>query len=174
VDDIDRFREHVRDASAERQRVLQKRTETLPPEAQELLADETYELDLISSLADQLSIVALYRVVEINTGRMLAHEFGKTAAKLAYSKPKLEKLLKEKKGLALTSVPHYRAIERLRLLNNQIKHADPRWNDDTKLNALNKAYVRFRPKVPAYIFRLAERMKLQYRKPRKDSLQNES
>jgi hypothetical protein len=31
------------------------------------------------------------------------------------------------------------------------------------LVGLGKAYARLRPKVPAYIFRLAERMKLRYR-----------
>ena len=65
----------VRDGRAERQRALEPRAASLPPELQEFLADEAAELDIISCLADLLSVVALYQVVEINTGRMLAHEF---------------------------------------------------------------------------------------------------
>jgi hypothetical protein len=163
VDEIDLFREQVHEGRADRQRALETRAERLPREAQEFLADEMWELDIISSLADQLSIVALYRVVEINTGRMLAHEFGKAAARAATYVNKLEKLLKDKKGIELAHVPHYRAIKELRDLNNEIKHADRRWHESKKLNTLEKAYARLCPKVPAYIFRLAERMKLRYR-----------
>jgi hypothetical protein len=129
VDEIDLFREQVHEGRAARQRALETRAESLPPEAQEFLADEVSELDIISSLADQLSIVALYRVVEINTGRMLAHEFGKAAAKAASSVTNLEKLLKDKKGIELARVPHYRAIKELRDLNNEIKHADQSWHE---------------------------------------------
>ena len=163
VDEIDHFREHVHDGRAERQRALETRAENLPPEAQEFLADEASELDIISCFADQLSIVALYRVVEINTGRMLGHEFGKAAAKEASTISKLEKLFKDRKGVDLARVPHYRAIKELRRLNNEIKHTDRRWRAGEQLNMLDKAYIKLRPKVPAYIFRLAERMKLRYR-----------
>jgi hypothetical protein len=72
VDDIDRFREHVHEGRAQRQRALQRRAESLPPEVQELLANEMSELDIISCLAEELAIIALYRVVELNTGNMLA------------------------------------------------------------------------------------------------------
>ena len=163
VDEIDLFREQVRDGCARRQRALNRRAESLPPEAQELLADETSELDIISSPADQLAIVALYRVVEINTRRMLAHEYGPSAAKKASYKDELEKLLKEKKGVELARVPHYAAIQELRELNNKIKHADRHWSEGKQLDTLDKVYAKLRPKVPAYIFRLAERLKLQYR-----------
>ena len=62
-------------------RALERCAESLPPEAQEFLADEVSELDIISCLADELSIVALYRIVEINTGHMLAHEFREARGK---------------------------------------------------------------------------------------------
>jgi len=79
------------------------------------------------------------------------------------------------KGIDLASVPHHRAVDELRLLNNAIKHNDERvdeklaqryprrWRKGKKLSGLDKAYDRLRPKVPAYIFRLAERMKLRYK-----------
>ena len=94
---------------------------------------------------------------------MLALEFGKAAAKEASTISKLEKLLKDRKGVDLARVPHYRAIKELRRLNNEIKHTDRRWRAGEQLNMLDKAYIKLRPKVPAYIFRLAERMKLRYR-----------
>lgn len=163
VNEIDHFREHAHDACGERRRTLEKRAESLPPDAWDFLADEASELGIVSSLADQLSIVALYRIVEINTGRILAHEFGKPAARAASSICRLKKLLKAQKGIDLAQVPHYRAIEQLRLLNNEIKHADRLWYEVKNLKTLEKAYARLSPKVPAYIFRLAERMKLRYR-----------
>jgi hypothetical protein len=173
VEDIDRLRRLVQNERAGRQRELQKRIGSLPLEVQEFLADEVQELDNISQLADQLFIVALYGVVEINTARMLAHEFGKPAARNASKINKLHSFLKDKKGLELTSVPHYRAIDELRLLNNAIKHAGqvtrelakkyPRWHEGKQLDGLDKAYNRLRPSVSAYIFRLAERMKLRYK-----------
>ena len=163
VDEINRFREHVHEGSAERQQALERRAELLPPEAQEFLADEVSELDIISCLADELSIVALYRSVEINTGRMLAHEFGKRAARAASDVRQLEKFLRNRKGIELTRVPHYRAIDQLRQLNNAIKHSDEHWREGKNRRTLYNAYASLSPKVPAYIFWLAERMKLRYR-----------
>lgn len=172
VEDIDRFREHVDQGRAARFRSLKKRAEDLPPDAQEFLADELYQLQSVSHLADQLSIIALYRVVELTTGRMLAHEFGKAAEKKASDIAKVLHLLKNEKGVDLASVPHYRTIDELRHLNNAIKHSGrvtkelakyPRWKEGDQLTGLAEAYERLRPKVPPYIFRLAERMKLRYK-----------
>jgi len=171
-DDIDRFREHVQDGSTTRKRALEKRAQSLPPEIQELLAEDLWELDRISCLADQLSIVGLYRVAEINTARMLGHGFGKAAMSNASYVDRLEKFLK-RKNVVLASVPHFPAINELRLLNNAIKHAGRatkplsekyrRWREGEKLKRLDKAYDRLRPKVPVYIFGLAKRLKLRYK-----------
>lgn len=171
AEEIDRFREHVHDARAARQRSIHKRAVELPPEAREFLADDIAELDMVSQLADQLSIVALYRVVELSTGQILAHEFGKSAGDKASDIRKVRDLLKQK-GVDLAAIPHYRAIDELRLLNNAIKHEGhvtnalaeySRWKEGDELTGLDKAYARLRPKVPAYILRLAERMKLRYK-----------
>jgi hypothetical protein len=99
--------------------------------------------------------------VEINIVRMLAHEFGNVAAKKANTMPEWKKLLRNKKGLDLASLPHYRTIDELRCLNNKIKHEDWDWRDGN----LDKAYARLRPKVPAFIFCLAVGMKLIYKRP---------
>jgi hypothetical protein len=173
-DDIDLFRREVHDALVKLQHALNNRAATLTEEAQgEFLIDEVYELDTVSRLADHFAIVSLYRVVEINTARMLSHEFGKAATKKASHIAKLTDFLKREKGVSLSSVPYYRAIDELRLLNNAIKHAGTvtkeladkynRWREGEELSGLDRAYDRFRPKVPAYIFRLAQRMKLRYK-----------
>jgi hypothetical protein len=81
VEAIDRFRAHVHDAAAAERRSIERRANNLPSEIQEFLADDLHELDAISDLADQLSIVALYSVVEINTGRVLAYRFGPAPAR---------------------------------------------------------------------------------------------
>jgi hypothetical protein len=75
--------------------------------------------------------------------------------------------------VVLPSVPHFRAIDELRLLNNAIKHEGKvtkqlsqkyrRWCEGKKLEGLDQAYDRLRPKVPVYIFRLAQRLKLRYK-----------
>jgi hypothetical protein len=172
VKEIDWFRDHLAEAHEARQRSVDRRASGLSPEAQEFLADELWELDIVARLADQLSIVALYSVVELNTGLMLAYEFGKGARKDASYVRKLSKRLKTK-GIDLKTVPHYRAFDELRLLNNAVKHAGrvtkelaaeyPRWKEGKELTGLDRAYERLRPKVPAYIFSLAQRMRLRYK-----------
>jgi hypothetical protein len=155
------------------QHSIDKRAENLPVELQEFLADELSKLDSVSRLGDQLAIVALYRVVEINTGRMLGHAFGPQFAKKASRIDAQRVLLKDKLGINIESVPHYRAIDELRLLNNSIKHAGRvtksladqfgRWKEGQELTGLDEAYGRLRHKVPAYIFRLAELLKLRFK-----------
>jgi hypothetical protein len=169
---IDWFRDQLAEAREARQRSVNTRASGLPPEAAEFLADELSELDIVARLGDELSIVALYSVVELTTGSLLAHEFGKGARRDASNVCKLSRRL-ERNGTDLKTVPHYRAINELRLLNNAVKHAGrvtkelaenyPRWKEGGELTGLDRAYKRLRPKVPAYIFRLAERMRLQYK-----------
>jgi len=113
--------------------------------------------------------VALHRVVELNTGRIVAHKFGATAKRTASYVAKLDALLKAQ-GINLRHIPHYRAVNELRLLNNAIKHDGPvstelaseypRWKKDAPLADLEAAYNRLKAHVPPYIFRFAERLKL--------------
>jgi hypothetical protein len=170
---IDHFRAHVRDAAAVQRRSIKRRAEDLPAEVQEFLADDLHELDAISDLADQLAIVALYRVVEINTGRILAHQFGPAARRNASPIERLRRFLTQQQGIDIMRIPHYRAVNELRLLNNAIKHAAhvtaqlaneyPRWNEGQDLAGLGTAYERLKGRVPSYVFRLAERAKLRFR-----------
>lgn len=103
----------------------------------------------------------------------MAYEFGPKARKTDSYINSLKDLLWKNKALSLEDVPHYRAIDELRLLNNAIKHegvvtqelskAFTRWKMGSPLNGLDKAYERLRPRVPTCILRLAESMKVRYR-----------
>jgi hypothetical protein len=173
VEAIDRFRAHVHDAAAAERRSIERRANNLPSEIQEFLADDLHELDAISDLADQLSIVALYSVVEINTGQVLAQRFGPAARKNASYIERLHKFLMQQQRIDIKRIPHYRAVNELRLLNNAVKHAGrvtaelareyPRWKQGRKLTGVGAAYERLRRPVPSYIFRLAERLKLGFK-----------
>jgi hypothetical protein len=171
VEALDRFRAHVRDAAIAERRLIERRAR-LPEEVQEFLADDLHELDAICALSDQLSIVALYRAVEINTGRILGHQYGAAAIRNAASIRRLRAFLK-RQGINLSRIPHFRAVNELRLLNNAIKHAGdvtlelanecPRWKQGEELTGLGAAYERLKGHVPSYIFRLAERLKPRFK-----------
>jgi hypothetical protein len=172
VDTIDRFCAHAHDAAAKQRHSIERRADGLPEEVQELMADDLYELDVISKLADQLAIVALHRVVEINTGKILTHRFGATSGSNASYIGRLSKFLREH-GINIKRIPHYRAVNELRLLDNAIKHARhvttelaneyPRWKRGQELDGLEATYERLKRHVPSYIFRFAERLKLRFR-----------
>ena len=156
VDDIDKFRELVSEASTKRKRSYEK---LAVDDDDDFFAGVASELDTISRLTDELSIVALYRVVEVVTAQMVIHDLGSAVrADKMYQIAEVKRALKTHKNLELKTVPYYGAMDQLRRLNNDIKHTDGR-----DLSKLDKKYDRFRRTVPLYILRLAERMKLRYR-----------
>jgi hypothetical protein len=71
---------------------------------------------MISNLADQLAIVVLYRVVETIRRRIFDHKFG-VNSKIEELRPKLLE-----QGIDINPIPHHRAVDELRLLNNAVKH----------------------------------------------------
>jgi hypothetical protein len=122
IDTIDRFRIHVHGAAATQRRSIERRADDLPAEVQEIMADDLYELEVISKLADQLAIVALHRVVEIHTSKILSHKFGAAAGRTASYIGRLTSFLRQH-SINVKHIPHYRAVNELRLLNTAIKHA---------------------------------------------------
>ena len=170
VETIDRFLAHVRDAAAAQRHSIERRADKLPAEVREFLADDLSELDVISDLADELAIVAVYRVVEINRARMLLGKFPAAPSRTASYIDRLRKFLKGQ-GVDLDRIPYHRAVEELRLLNNAIKHDAgyvsaelaskyPRWKQGAKLAGLGGTYERLKGRVPNYILRFAQRIKL--------------
>lgn len=172
VDTIDSFRTHVYGAADAQRRAIERGADDLPAEVQEFMADDLYELEAISKLADQLAIVALHCVVEINTGKILTHKFGATAGRNASYIARLSDFLRQH-GINIKRIPHYRAVNELRLLNNAIKHAGhvtadlaneyPRWKRGQELDGLGPAYERLKGRIPSYILRFAERVKLRFK-----------
>ena len=71
VNDIDKFRELVSEASTKRRRSYDRLIAD-----DDVFADAASELNTISRLTDELSIVALYRVVEVVRAKMLIHDLG--------------------------------------------------------------------------------------------------
>jgi hypothetical protein len=63
IDTIDRFRAHIAEGAASR-RIAIERSARLSKQAQEVLADDLAELDVISTLGDEFAIIALHHVVE--------------------------------------------------------------------------------------------------------------
>lgn len=174
VYEIDQFHEHVESGRQRRNRYIEQRAHELPEDLQEHLAYEYQKLEAISDLADEFSIIALYRAIETLTGRMLAHEFGPSAQRWAGNITILKQQLQNQKGVDLEKVPHFRVMNELRLLNNSIKHNDskvsqelsrnyPRWKQGKPLTLLDQAYNRLSPRVPTYIYRLAESIRLKYK-----------
>jgi hypothetical protein len=143
------------------------------------LIDDAYRLSQTLDLANQLAIVALYRTIETLSASALASRFSKNAAKAASHLPSLEKLLSGH-GVILSSIPHYRVADELRLLNNAVKHSGKvsqglsvkykRWKQDAPLTQLDEAYYRLSPRVSCYLQRFVERIGADWPKnPRGDS-----
>jgi hypothetical protein len=104
VDTIDSFLTHVHGAAAAQRRSIEQRADDLPAEVQEFMADDLNELEVISKLADQLAIVALHRVVEINTGKILTHQFGVAAGRNASYIGRLSNFLRQH-GVNIKRIP---------------------------------------------------------------------
>ncbi len=175
IDTIDSFRAHIESGAVARRKTIERLAARFSDdEAQDYIADNfadnLAELDVISALGDEFAIVGLYRVVEVFRGRIMQARYGSASPNTAYINRVRDFLLKHH-GIDIDRIPHHRAINELRLLNNAIKHdtaivtaelaqAFPRWKEGKRLTGLNAAYERLKKHVPAYIFAFAARVKL--------------
>jgi len=175
IETIDGFRAHVEQGAVARRSAIERLASGLSDdEAQDYLADNfadnLAELDVISALGDEFAIIGLYRVVEIFRGRILRARYGATIPNPTYIQRVRDFLLKHH-GIDIDGIPHHRAIDELRLLNNAIKHdqavvsaelayAFPRWKEGKCLTGLDATYKRLKDHVASYIFAFATRVKL--------------
>jgi len=125
--------------------------------ATEQVEDKCYMLDEVKKLANELSILALYKKIEIHTRDAVNHHI------LSIDQRKLSNIndLKSSLPFVLESVDEYSAFNELRLLNNSIKHNGEvseklsknfqSWKKGEELYDLDKAYNRLKPKVKIYI-----------------------
>jgi hypothetical protein len=125
----------------------------------ELLSDDHYFLDEAQKLSHELAIVALYKKIEITTKRAVVAAYPDIPSKSLFKINELKKELK-KKGVDIKSLPHYKAMDETRCLNNDIKHNGvvgkelseyPSWKKGNVLSNLDVAYRRLAPLCCLYM-----------------------
>ena len=135
----------------------------------EFYADEAWLLDELLALATEMAVVALYRVVEVHTGRILRWRWKADDLKKeqTYRFDRLKKWVCRELGTDLTELPGYDAVNELRLANNAVKHADGKassalrgrkgWVKGEELvPRLDDLFERVAPHIPEYLRALAE------------------
>lgn len=130
------------------------------------LAGEHEVLESIKELAEQLAIVALYRVVELNIKQILRWRYTPEEVKrLETIKQIINRLNRD--GIHLEKVVHFKGADEARLLNNAIKHKNrvtkqlakySRWKEGKELKNLREAYMRLSPDIPKFLGFLAEKV----------------
>ncbi|MEO7418465.1 MAG: hypothetical protein ABI163_15500 [Thermoanaerobaculia bacterium] len=162
-----RFREHLKVHHSREIKALYEQPEELDAEYADLLADDRYFLDEVLSLADQLAIIALYRIVEFNVKSLMGHVLPGVSSRKYSSIMGLHEVLNNSFNIDLNQVPFYHSMNELRLINNAIKHegvvdaelaAYPAWTQGGDLVGLDTAFERLAPDVPKYIEALASKV----------------
>jgi hypothetical protein len=111
----------------------------------------------VQHLADELSVVALYKQVELHTKRVAKRNFPNINEKELFKIETLKKAL----PFDLEALPDFQAFDELRLINNAIKHEGKvseelarkfkSWNEGNKLENLGAVYTRLLPSVKSYV-----------------------
>jgi hypothetical protein len=124
------------------------------------LGGEHYTEALAAELGDELAMIALFRVVELNTLKALRFRY-KNKAKDLYRFDTLGPKLKTDLNLELSSLSGFTAVNEIRLINNAIKHenkvttmlakAYPAWTEGDELCGLDAAFKRLSPDVSNYL-----------------------
>lgn len=116
-------------------------------------------------LGDELSILALYKKIEVHTIRVVKKKLPSTANKnLSIFSNLKESLL----PIKIESIDGYSGFNELRLINNSIKHSGkvsselakefPHWKKDAELSDLESTYQRLLPEVERYVSDLTEKL----------------
>jgi hypothetical protein len=134
----------------------------------DLASDTRYELEKIRDVAEQMLIVALYRIVELSTTRILGWrwELDLVKRRSLYKADRLNKALRKELGLRPEDLAGFAAIDELRCLNNAVKHegqVDRKlvkygWKLGAELAGCSDAVARLHPSVIAYLSDLAEKV----------------
>ncbi|WP_340481177.1 hypothetical protein [Vibrio anguillarum] len=131
-----------------------------------VLDDQYYLAQQVQQLSDELSITALYKLVEIHTKKVVRWHLPSIPPK------KLSNIggLAESLSFELSEVKEFSAFDELRELNNAIKHQgmvtdnleqkyhNHDWVAGTELKALDKAYERLAPLISIYMDDLASKI----------------
>lgn len=162
---IDNFLEHLKESLHQ----AYKRLEVIP--TNQYVGDYLADIELLiatSDLGDELTILALFKTVEIQAIRFIKN----LKPSLSVFQPKkegkrkgqekkffLSEILQElKEKQFISSIRYENSYNELRLLNNSIKHQGlvnkdlaeifPKYgNEDDELKDLDKAYTRLKPEI---------------------------
>jgi hypothetical protein len=135
-----------------------------------LFDDDHYFLDEAEKLSHELAIVALYKIVEINSKRAIKAAFPDAPAKELFRINELKKFLRGK-GVNITKLKHYKSMNEVRCISNCIKHdgfvdsklaAYPGWILGKPLENLDRAYYRLVPECEGYIAELIDALTARY------------
>ncbi len=127
----------------------------------DLLAGQYVIAEEILELSEELSIVAAYRVVELNTKR-LTRWLDPTYTHFSW--PSFAELLHARMKVDIRDLDGASAVDELRLLNNAIKHEAkvtdelaqyPGWTAGARVHPLGQSFKRLAPAVPRFVEALA-------------------
>jgi hypothetical protein len=144
--------------------IIDKLAKGASEEQLEGLADDLHDIESVDSLAGELAIVGLYRIVEMNTKRVLRLRYSLKKVRKFYQIEALAKKLKDDLNIELANIEGFAAIDELRCVNNAVKHEGtvskelakyPSWKKGDRLVGLAAASNRLAPFVPKYLYALA-------------------
>jgi hypothetical protein len=164
---IDEFRRHLEVSLSKQLKSMEENYASVSDNQFEDPSDiEGYKMHLddlmvysgdVQKLADELSIVALYKQFEIHTKRVVTKNFPRVNQKELFNFDLLKKAL----PFDLEAIPNFLAVDELRLINNAIKHegkVDGKlagkfagWNEGDELLNLGTVYARLLPSVKDYV-----------------------
>lgn len=113
------------------------------------------------SLAHELSIVALYKKIEISTKRAVTTAFPEVSAHSLFKIKDMKNAL-ARKGIDIEKLPNFKAFDELRCINNDVKHSGQvgselavyGWKHGKNLSDLDDAYKRLAPLASKYVSEL--------------------
>lgn len=131
-----------------------------------VLDDQYHLASQVRNLANELSITALYKLVEIHTKKVIKWHLPSIESKKLFNINSLDKAL----PFNLADVKSYSNFDELRELNNSIKHlgtvseklsekySNNGWKQGNDLEHLDKVYERLAPKISVYMDDLAAKI----------------
>ena len=146
------------------------------PDLIEVAADTKLHLDELLFFAEQSAVLALYRIVELNSVKIAEWRWGANMVKTKqlFRADKLESEITSQLQLDIKSLPGYCSVDELRLLNNAIKHEGvvsnklakyPGWTAGSPFTNLDLFIHRVAPALPMYLRALAIEVVPMHKKP---------
>jgi len=164
---IDEFREHLKISLDRTERSINYEYQNVTEDQFEdpfdidsykgMLEDRFFMIEEVRKLSDELSILALFKHVEIHTKRVIKRHLPSIDSKKLFN----INSLKQELPFTLEKVTNFNAFNELRLINNAIKHQGkvsaelarnfPSWQEGDEFPRLNNTYLRLYPQVKIYI-----------------------